>query len=193
MQIYLKSIRRYTGASETACDETYLLVFVVRVGAVSSANTILYGPWDDPSSGRTGMLFYGPGGLPLVPPPNIWCFGDKPEPAPDPDVIIILAALMENEDGEPSALREMLHARMLEELASAPPGLARDDLTQRLLRRMREALRSPVTIGALNSDDLIDIGEISIRQALQSRLPTIVSTLMTGSAGHYDLFFEIAP
>jgi hypothetical protein len=196
MKIYLKSIRCYKDTSEFDSDEPYVLVFTARMGLRPEARTVLYGPWGDIDSGdpgRTGSLFYGPGGVPLMPPKNIWGISGEAETPPDPDKVIIIAALMENDNGRPQGVRAALHAQLVADLASAPTNLTRDQLAQRLLQTMRDALRGPITIGVLNNDDLIDVGEISIHNALRARLPTIVSQHMNGDGGRYEMFFEIAP
>lgn len=196
MRIFLKSIRCYKDTSEADSDEPYALVFTARRGFPPAANTVLYGPWGDVDSGesrKTGMFFYGPGGLPLVPPANIWGISGQPEPAPDPQNVVIIAALMENDNGKAAGIRAGLHAQLYADLVSAPAELSRDQLVQRLLKTMRDALKGPITIGVLNNDDLIDVGEIQIANSLRARLPTVVSKHMTGDGGRYELFFEIAP
>jgi hypothetical protein len=196
MQIYLKSIRRGAEATAFDFDGTYLLVFSTQVDAKSAANTVLYGPWGERGAGRfpcCPMLFYGPGGLPLAAPENILNPGGRRSTPPDPEDVIIIAALMETDGGDPRAVKKYLHACMKAALAAAPDGIARTELAGRLLRTMREALRGPITIGILDNEDLIDVGEVSIRNALQARLPTVVSRPMTGEKGRYELFFEIAP
>lgn len=197
MQIYLKSIRCGSDARALDCAGTYLLVFSVRIGERASANSLLYGPWGEPEAGSQPccpMLFYGPGGLPLAAPENILFAGGRPPARPDLDNVVIIAALMETDGGEPEAVRDYLHQRMRAELDARPEEASREQLAQRLLKTMREALRGPITIDILDNEDLIDVGEVSIRNALQARLPAVVSRPMgSGEKGRYELFFEIAP
>ncbi|BAT57967.1 hypothetical protein GJW-30_1_00479 [Variibacter gotjawalensis] len=192
MKIYMKSFKCYRDTSEVDSDEPYVLVFAADRENLK-ANTTLYGRWgntDSGDTGRTGMVFAGPGGAPLIPPENFW--NDE---MPNPEHVIFLAALMENDNGNPGAVRAglngMLYADFVAALGVNRLEVPRETVVARLKKTMLEALTGPIAIGIPNKDDLIDVQVVDVRNAARRGGTTVVSTQMRGDGGHYELFFNV--
>jgi len=189
----------YKDTNESDSDEPYALVFAAQLNnqfgvKIPAAHTVLYGPWGQVDSGdtvRTGQLFYGPGGTPLVPAEDFWGLSGKPEDLNNDDDAILLVALMENDNGKPAGIRAGLHAQLFAAITSyANSKMAREDMIRELLRDMRDALKGPISIGILNNDDLVGVGELRVNIQSQRSNSQISSLHLNGDGGKYELFFE---
>lgn len=194
LTVNLKSFICYKDTSESNSDEPYVLVFAADLrNIVPTAHTILYGRWGDIDSGdrgRTGSLFYGPGGKPLVPPENFWGIDGKPTDLNDADKVIFLVGLMENDNGNPSSIRTVVHSQLFAALASYS-GLSRQDKVNKLRATMRDALGTPFLTGFPNKDDIVGVAELVI-DVRRRRANTEISSLhINGDGGRYELFFEV--
>lgn len=196
MKIYLKSFICYRDTSEVDSDEPYVLVFTADL-ANASAQTILYGPWGDVDSGergRTGQFHFGPGGAPLLPPANIWGLSGNAAPPPaNPETVVCIAALMENDNGKPAGIRAALHAQIAADLYTAQNILDRSQLVQRLIKTTRDVLTGPIAMGVLNNDDLIGVTEVDLRDVFRRPRSTVINRLISGDGGTYELFFQVEP
>src|SRR5262245_1763803 len=107
LQLYLSSIHCDEETDEVGADEPYALVTVVNLAAIvpvagfpvplPAFDVFRYGPFDDVDQGETHNA---PG---IVQP--FWDLTGRPAAIPDPNNLMIVVSLMENDDGNAEALR----------------------------------------------------------------------------------------
>ncbi len=157
-------------------DEPYVLVAGIDLTVVPLPNVevTLYGPWSDVDSGETHLTFP----VPVFPPSTpaqlqqdmlnvlsqiipflripFWALDNKSAKAiAKPPDVIILAAMMEHDDGNPNSLREAAKSAIVAGLA-ASIGMPRDTLVPKLKNDMDAALDAfNVNAGFYSTDDHI--------------------------------------
>ena len=199
LKIALTKMRCLEETNEVGSDEPYVLVFAAQVKPaigniiIPSAHTTMYGPWEDVDKGD----LLSTGFLNIIKPANCWGLDGKPAVINNANDVIILVALMENDDATPAGIRAGLHAQMFAALTSySNSGMSRASMVQNLRKDMRDVLVGITVTGIPNSDDLVGIAELSIKSsdiAAASAGTTVVKNiLLTGDGGQYRLRFEMS-
>lgn len=149
-------------------DEPYVLVctidlkapMTISIGGKSAtvpiprAKVTLTGPWPGVSSGEYGSA----GELPADHRRAFWNTIGKPGLITNPDNVIFLVGLMENDDANPDGVRALVGAAMSGNLASEPSNLSRATLVQELKTDYNGALKAAAPAGLsvpANTDDVI--------------------------------------
>ncbi|MFY9573515.1 MAG: hypothetical protein WAV20_19125 [Blastocatellia bacterium] len=117
--MYLDTVHCDEGTDELTPDEPYVLVAVVdlggfvKIGGPPPFEVVLFGPFKDFSKGETQPAHFTPDVL-----PSFWGFPFRtlagvgltgtPAALKNPDQAIFVVSLMENDDGNPEALREFV-------------------------------------------------------------------------------------
>jgi len=161
---------------ETENDEPYAVVFAVDlkiadlsvasvpVGAINSKMTLV-GPLSNVSTGDE-----------VSPPSNvIWGLSNAPDFVSSADNLIVLVAMMENDDGSPDQVRTLLEkAAQLSLLTNVPAftslQISRQELVNRIIADMAGAMGA-AKVGVPNPDD--NIGAIQEFRFFQSRLDDV--------------------
>jgi hypothetical protein len=202
----ITKIRCLVETDEVGSDEPYVLVFVADLSKkaggviVPSAATTRYGPWHNVDKNDllpTIPPEFGPS-IPGVPGQvNFWGLNEKAKAVQSPEDIIILMALIENDNGKPSGVRTGLHAILFAALASYINGdMNYQTIVKKLKKDMQDTLKGPLTIGVLNNDDLIAVQEVRLQQADLQALKhgTRVKNIMfNGDGGSYRVRVEMRP
>jgi hypothetical protein len=188
----------------SSSDEPYIIVFVAdvsqKVGPISvpSAKTTVFA-FEDADAGdllTTIMDDQAPGG-------SEYCWGpdDKPAQISSPDQLVILAGMMENDDGDPEAARAVVNGLMAGSLANmAGSGLSRADTVKRLTKDLDGALTQARITGAPDFDDRVGpVMEVRLAQAdlnlvAQHKTASKRVTFNGGDAdGAYRVRFDLVP
>jgi hypothetical protein len=152
----------------SANDEPYVLVctvdlkspMTISLGGKSAtvpiprAKVTLTGPWPGVSSGEYGSV----NELPANHRRAFWNTIGKPAPITNPDNVIFLVGLMENDDADPDGVRAAVGAAMSGNLASEPANLDRATLVKELKNDYNGALKAAAPAGLslpANTDDVI--------------------------------------
>lgn len=200
--IAVQEIKCIEETNEVGSDEPYVLVVGVNLKPlVPNVEAVLYGAWDDVDTGETH------GTMPLPPDfdPNVfdaipvvwrkpfWGLNGQPVAINDPDDVIFLVALMENDDGKPQAARGLVKSAVVASLASSRQEKRRAVRIQKLIADMNSALALPT--GAPNFDDQIgSVQELQLTSQDLSLASTGVHTKslrFAGDGGKYDVVFEL--
>ena len=194
-------------------DEPYIIVFVVDTSTnlagftVPNARTTVFS-WNDADEGElltTLMDDQVPEFLkkaPLFVKGSDYCWGPagKPVMIDNADQLVILAGIMENDDGNPAAGRALVNGMMAGALANvAGSGLNRNDLVKRLKNDMDGALTQARMTGAPDFDDRVGpVLELRLTQADldQSKTATVRKNLTFNGGdanGAYRVGFDLVP
>jgi|SRR4051812_13008500 len=154
----------------SSADEPYIIVFVAditqKIGPISvpNAKTTVFA-FEDADAGElltTVMDDQAPGG-------SEYCWGpdDKPAQINSPDQLIILAGMMENDDGNPEAARAIVNGLMAGSLGNiAGANLSRADTLKRLTKDLGGALSQARISGGPDFDQRIGrVAEVRLTQA----------------------------
>ena len=177
-------------------DEPYIIVFVAdrskKVGgiAVPSAKTTVFGPWSadegDLLQTASNEACWGPSGTPVM--------------VNHPDHLIILAGVMENDDGNPTQGRALVNGLMAGSLANmAGSNLNRDQMAAQLKIDMDGALSQARITGIPDFDDRVGpVRELRLTQAdLDKAKTTKVRKNLTFDGGDkegaYRVGFDLVP
>lgn len=179
LKLSVKAVRVLDESNESsASDEPYVIVFVADVGkkmagiTVPSAKTT-HAAWTNADEGEI-LRTIQPDEIPPGAPSmffNVseYCWGPngKPAPIPDPDNLIILAGIMENDDGSPSATRSAVNSIMAGALGNmSGSNLSRNEMADRLRSDMAGALNAARVTGIPNHDDRVGpVRELRLRQS----------------------------
>lgn len=199
LKIALTKVRCLEETNEVGSDEPYVLVFAAQLKqlvpgvTIPSAHTTMYGPWSDVDQNdllTTGMP-------PIVPAKNCWGLDGKAAVINNPNEIIILFAVMENDDATPSGIRTGTHAQLFASLTSySNSGMSRASMVSNLKKDMRDVLKGITVTGIPNSDDLVAVSELAISAgdiSSASAGNVVVKTLeVSGDGGKYRLRFEMS-
>jgi hypothetical protein len=199
-------------------DEPYVLVAGIDLTVVPLPNVevTLYGPWADVDSGEIHSTFPVPVFPPSVPPQlkqalldfltqtvpflrtPFWALDNKSAKAIEkPTDVIILAAMMEHDDGTPQSLREAAKSAIVASLA-ASIGMPRDTLVTKLRNDMDAALDAfNVDAGFYSTDD--HIGRTQELKLMPKDLDKarkglhLMKLRFIGDSADYSVTFELAP
>ncbi|GAB3017780.1 LGFP repeat-containing protein [Spirosoma pulveris] len=194
IQAYLSSIHCHEETDEAGADEPYLLVTTVNLASsvsvagfpvpIPAYEVFLYGPFGDVDKGETHP---GPG---IAQP--FWGLDRAPAPLADPEQVLFVVALMENDDGSPGNLRGIVKGIVAGSVLSSL-SLSRVDKVAALIRDVNSAIATPT--GAPNFDDTVGMPQElrfsgdELRQA-ESGLVVSKSLVFAGDGGRYTLNFE---
>ncbi|WP_157106312.1 hypothetical protein, partial [Nocardia sienata] len=192
IQIYLKSIHCDVETDEVGADEPHVFVTAVNLASVVSVQgfpvplpafeVLRYG-FSDVDKGET----HNAPGIAR----SFWALNGKPAKLVDPDSAIFIVGLIENDDGDPKALRGIVKgevgASVLGSL-TAP----RVDKVAALIRDINSALGTPT--GFPNFDDEVGVQELrftaeELRRA-DAGEAVRGSITIKGDGGRYELTFE---
>jgi hypothetical protein len=197
VQIYLKSLSCNEETDEVGADEPYVLVTAVNLASVITVagfpvplpafEVTLYGPFDDVDSGETHQA---PGAA-----QSFWNLQGADAPITDPDQVIFLVALMENDNGDPQALRGIVKGEVGGSILGSLGNPDRNVKVATLIRDIDSALGTPT--GAPNFDD--QVGPVQELRFTADELRLVesgqtVSKVVTcnGDGGEYVLIFDAA-
>jgi hypothetical protein len=185
---------------ESGSDEPYVLVTGINLKTlVPNVEVTRYGKWDDVDGGETHPTKPIPPGSDLnnLPPGTVWrkpCWGldSKPAAINNPDDVILLVSLMENDDGSISAARELVKVAAIGSLA-ASTGMSRTTRVTKLIKDINGALQVPT--GALSFDEIIgSTKELRLSKKLLDVNGCNKSKCLTfiGEGARYQVCFEIS-
>jgi hypothetical protein len=198
ISIAVSKIRCRVETDEVGADEPYVLATAVRLqNPISNVEVTLYGPWSDVDKGETHGTVAIPAGVNAgtLPPVIVWrrpCWGlnGQPAPIPNPESVILLFSLMENDDGHPDALRTTVKLAAVGSLA-ASTGSPRNERVRALIRDIDGARKLPT--GAPNFDDLVGpTQELPLTSSLLNVAggPKTKTLTFRGDGGVYDVTVE---
>ncbi|QHW00259.1 LGFP repeat-containing protein [Spirosoma endbachense] len=185
IQIYLSSIRCVSDTSELTPDEPYVLVTVVNLAAtpVPTFDVTLYA-FDGVSSRET---HYSQGIS-----SSFWGINARPAQLTDPNNVIFLVTLMENDDGNPQALRSIVKGIVGSSILGSL-SLDRTNKVMALLRDVNSASGTPT--GGPNYDDKIGPSQelvFSMEDLARAERGELIqkTTWSRGDGGSYTMTFE---
>jgi len=174
IKIVLRRVHCQTTTSGPGSDEPYVVVFAADMSTTPpGAQATRYGPWADVDSGDSFATIPI---LPLLSPDFVnsvpifrrlcWGIGRQPAVINKPADVIILVALMENDDGNPGAAESVVQTFLFASIVSSLGAqLPRAALVARLKEDMASALKLTAT-GFPSSDDPIgNIEELALTAA----------------------------
>jgi hypothetical protein len=193
IQIYLQSIHCNEETDEVGADEPYVLVSTVNLA--SSVNVagfpvplpafdVVRYSFDDVDEGETH----------LAPGPSVSFWGINSQlggPLADPDTVIFIVSLMEQDNGDSEALRGIVKGIVGGSVLGSLTA-SRSDKVAALLRDINSAMGTPT--GAPNFDDKIGLQELrftrdELRRAENNEIVRR-SIEIDGDGGRYQLTFE---
>jgi hypothetical protein len=185
--IYLNHLRCHEETDEVGADEPYVLVAAVDLRSATPAfDVIRYGPFGDVDARED---HFAPGLS-----HSFWGLNEKPADLRDPQDAIFVVALMENDNGNPEALRTTVLGVVTSSIAGSA-GATRDERLVRLIRDVNGILLLPTAFG-LNQDE--QVGPPQELRFTREELAAaeggnkISRTLnFRGDGGNYTLTFEI--
>jgi hypothetical protein len=195
IQIYLSNLHCHEETDEVGADEPYVLVTGVDLAASVSVagfpvplpafEVVRYGPFEDVDDEETP---FAPGIS-----QSFWGVTGRPATLDNPDQVIFVVALMENDDGDPEALRGIVKG-IVGGSVLGTLSLDRTDKVTALIRDVNSALGTPT--GAPNFDDKVgDPQELrfSREELVQAESGQTVSKTLAfeGDGGRYALTFEV--
>ena len=202
LTIALKCIKCLEETDEVGADEPYVLVVGVDLQKpVPQVEVTNYGPWGDVDQGETKFTKVFPDGthpqvtelfkkLGLLRVPFWGLDNESPTKISDPDDVIFIVSVMEHDDGDPEAARELAKAAAVATLASSV-GMERDKRVEKLIVDIKSALAVPT--GAPNFDDHIGTKELRLTTKDLFRVlrgPYHRYLFFTGDGGHYKATFQ---
>lgn len=200
--ISVQSIKCLEETDEVGADEPYVLVTAVDLAKpIPRVEVTRYGPWSDVDQGETKVTqvlspktpaflkrTFEASGLVRTP---FWGLDNKSaDRIDDPSDVVIIASMMEHDDGQPEPTRAAVKASVVATLASSV-GLSRSNRVQKLIKDIRSAVRIPT--GAPNFDDHIQTKELRLTHKDLARPMTGVyrrPLYFRGDGGHYKVIFE---
>ncbi|MGW2617022.1 hypothetical protein ACWCZB_19715, partial [Streptomyces sp. NPDC001500] len=192
IQAYLRSIHCHEETDEVGADEPYALVTAVNLASSVSVagfpvplpafDVVRYG-FDDVDDEET----HDAPGSSL----SFWGINGLPAPLTDPENAIFVVGLMENDDGDPEALRGVVKGVVGGSVLGSLTA-SREDKVAALIRDIDSAMGTPT--GAPNFDDKIGIRELrfsadELRRA-EAGEAVRASIDINGDGGRYELTFE---
>ena len=193
IQIYLRKVQCHEETDEVGADEPFVLVTAVnlassvRVGgfpvSLPAFDVVRYGPFEDVDAGERHF----PAGASQ----SFWGIGGGPAALSDPDQVIFIASLLENDDGDPEALRGIVKGIVGSSILGTL-SMDRAAKVSALLRDVRAATGTPT--GGPNFDEKLESQEIRFSGAelllAESGTSVDKSFSFHGDGGHYTLAFE---
>lgn len=191
IQLYLQKIHCEKGTSELGQDEPYVIV-----SAVDLASTVpLEGfsvplPAFDVVAYRFGDVGKGETRFAPGPEKSFWGIYGQPDRLTDPDDVIVVVSLMENDDGDVEALRGMVKVAISASVFSSLAA-SRAIKVEALMRDIYSAMG--LITGAPNFDDRIGVAELrfSADELGRAEAGDVVERAITlrGDGGRYKLVF----
>ena len=184
INITVSKIRCVIETDEVGDDEPYVLVTAVDLtgGPTPNVDVTRYGPWEDVAKGESRhtdrRLF--------------WPIGSTPAAITNPDDVIFVVSVMENDDGEPEAARGLAKVAAVTSLAGSV-GLSRSDRIRRLINDINSALEVPT--GAPNFDDRVGTSQ---EFRLNTGLLNVIGgnrkekMVFVGDGGKYKVYLELS-
>jgi hypothetical protein len=188
-------------------DEPYVIVFAADLTTFPpSAEATLYGPWADVDSGDLLQT------IPLAAVPNLtdaqmdaiplpwrrpcWGLNRLPTVIERPDDVVILAAVLENDNATPNSVRALVKAAMIGALVGFDGiVLDRTAFVARLINDMNGALDGTAATGGIDFDERIgSTKELRLTAKDLAKVATgpVVKTLQYfGEGAHYRVAFEL--
>lgn len=186
-------------------DEPYVVVFAADLMSFPSAVEVTTYPFRNVSSGEVHVT------IPLIPqlgdidplgelglPFRRLCWGinGKPTPIPDPDRVVLLVGLMENDSAKINAVRTTVKSMLTASLvAGVGARLSRDELVSKLIKDMNGALDTGAATGGLDPDERIgSVKELRIKKKdlVSGASATVIKRLdYYGEGAHYRVRFEL--
>jgi hypothetical protein len=199
--IAMSSLQSHVETNEVRADEPYILVTAADLSSIPpSVETVLYGPWGNVNAGNTKFTTVPTGGpvdailasLHLLRQP-FWSLDGQSKKISEPEKVIFIAALMEHDDGEPSAARMLVKSAATVSLVDST-SLPRAQRIAKLIDDIHGALGTPT--GFPNFDDrvgkpreLVMTGR-TLKEA--GFFGSVTRSLeFQGDGGSYTLLFEI--
>jgi hypothetical protein len=194
VRIYLHSIRCNKETDEVGEDEPYVLVSAVNLAATVSVqgfpvplpayHVVLYGPFTNVDEDET---HYAPGLS-----RSFWGINGAPAQLTNPDTVIFVVSLLENDNGNAENLRGILTGIVGGSVFGSLT-LSRADRVTALLREVYSGSQTPT--GGPNTDDLVGGPQemrFSTEELARAERGVLVSkTLFTrGTGGHYTMTFH---
>ncbi|MEU8676962.1 hypothetical protein AB0C82_20000, partial [Streptomyces sp. NPDC048560] len=192
IQAYLRSIHCHEETDEVGADEPYALVTAVNLASsvnvegfavpLPAFDVVRYG-FGDVDDEET----HDAPGAAL----SFWGINGQPAPLTDPDSAIFVVGLMENDDGDPEALRGVVKGVVGGSVLGSLTA-SRADKVAALIRDIDSAMGTPT--GAPNFDDRVGIRELrfsadELRRA-EAGEAIRASVDISGDGGRYELTFE---
>src|SRR5690348_8680105 len=192
--IYLNTIHCDEGTNELTADEPFVLVTVVDLAAsvtvagfpvpLPAFEVVKFGPFANFTKGKTQPTHFTPGVL-----PSFWGVSGIPMALKDPDKAIFVVSLMENDDGDPEALRGIVKG-IVGGSVLGTLSFDRQTKVTSLIRDVNSALGTPT--GAPNFDDKIGSPQelrFSVEELIQAEGGQTVSKMLNfdGDGGRYTL------
>jgi len=175
-----------------AFDEPYACILAVDLKVPLNSKVTLVGPIQAVESGRERE----------APPNVIWGLSNAPDLVSEADNLILLVAMLENDDGSPDQARSTLDDTIKVELGKQLPlfiatKIPREELVRRLIAGMQGSMQFAV-VGAPNFDDQIGpIQELRYIRGELDRLykgtPSVQKDLtFEGNDAKYVLRFQLS-
>ena len=197
----LKTIESFSDSTEVGNDEPYLLIIGVDFTHASALviDTTRYGPF---SLGRseTATTFSMPFGTPaavydildtvpgVVRRPFWGLKSHMPTPIADINKMAFVMLMMENDDGDPQQIRNLVHGAAVKALnhlagspAVPPSGLKKIDVINAVINAVNKLRSSGALDGGLNDDDFVEVKHLIIDEQ-DFKLPL---------TGRRDLFHRV--
>ena len=202
MTISLYAMRCLETTSEKWSDEPYVLVTAADLrGPTPKVEVTRYGPFSDVDQWEERVTFVAPPGMPpeLIQPlktlfvvrtPFWGVDNETPQLIKNKDDAIIVASMVENDDGDVAAMRTLVKTAATASLA-ASIGLDRAERVEKLIADINGALQIPT--GAPNFDDPIGTKEVPVtsKELLRALTgPYHTNLYFVGDGGHYRLTLE---
>lgn len=214
IKIKVSAVRVLEESDElSSADEPFIIVFVADLANnqfginLPNAKTTMHA-WTDADEGElltTVMADDVPDAAKKALKPFIsfseFCWGPDGQPAEvnDPDDLVILAGMMENDDGSPSAARSLVNGLMSGSLANMiGADLTRAEKVERLKKDMSGALEQARMTGAPNFDDRVG-GVLEVRLTASDLDKAETKTVRKnitfdgGDEGSYRVGFDLVP
>ena len=149
------------------------------LGATPQCRTTLYGPFDDVDAGEKRKLMSQAkvAAMPAtfrarfahLDDEPCWGTSGRPEAIEDPNDVLILVAVVENDSGEPNGIRGLLQAASQAAVLNQFPAyldgrLNRVEYVRSVRREVEDVLRSAV-MGWPDQDDLVAVEELHLKRS----------------------------
>lgn len=211
LSISVHSIRCVEETDEAGADEPYVLVFAADLSKTLAGFTApvgaveRYGPWEDTDKGEAkSVVLEGSAAAVALKktfphwrfPMPFWGIGGTPSAISDPDDVVFLVQVMENDDATASDVRSLVNAQMVASLGGVVNSdMSRSDLVSHLRRAMRDAAEMARKTGIPNADDRVGgVKELRLTASDLSKAAggSHQKTLeFTGDGGKYRVRFEM--
>ncbi len=187
IKIYLSDIRCNVETDEVGADEPYVLVTAVNLepgGLVPAFDVVRYGPFQDVDQGEK---HFAPGIS-----QSFWDLNNNAATINDPNDVIFVVALMENDDGKSETLRGVVKGLVGASLLSSA-SFTRNEKANHLIDDINAAIGTPT--GAPNFDDKVGDPQLlnfTLAELNQAEAGQVVRKTLTfvGDGGSYTLGFE---